>query len=106
MISVAGRTSSGKSWKYILLTAWARPFGIVQHDHAAAQGGPAEHDARHLGPAAAADVLGRVVAEHQHVQVVDRDPLRTGPRAAELVQVVGQNTCISPCGAERARART
>ena len=74
-----------------MLTAWARPFGSFKHDDAASQGGPPEHDPRHLGPASSADVFRRIVAEHQHVQVVDRDSLRSGPRAAEFVQVGRQD---------------
>ena len=61
---------------------------VVEHDHAAPQGGPAEQDAGHLGPGAPADVLGRIVAEHQHVEVVDRDPLGSGLRAADFVEIV------------------
>ena len=59
---------------------------VVQHDHAPPQRRPPEQDARHLRPRAPADILGRIVAQHEHVEVVDRDPLAPAVRSANFFQ--------------------
>ena len=81
----------GKELEVHLVDGLGQAVGIVQHDHAPQHGGPAEHDAGDLGPATPAGVLGRVVAEHQDVEVVDGDAVGAGSGPAKLVEVGSQD---------------
>ena len=58
--------------------------GVVEHDHAVAHGELAEEDARGLRPGAFGLVFGRIVAKHEHVEVVDVDFLDAGVVALQL----------------------
>ena len=71
VMSVRGRTSSGNSWKYILLAGLGQAVWIVDDDDAAPHGQAAELGGGRGRPRPVEEVVGGHVAQHQDVEIVD-----------------------------------
>ena len=87
VMRVRGRTSSGKSWKYILFFGLGQAVRVVQHDHAVAHRHPPEVDRGGLGPLPLALLVGGDVAEEEHVEVVDGDSFPNRLAALNVAEV-------------------
>jgi hypothetical protein len=84
-----GTTSDllGEELEVHLVQRLGQAVRVVEHHHPAAQGEPTEVDARRLGPAAVALLGGRVVAQQQDVEGVERDAVDHRPAALHRPQI-------------------
>ena len=108
LMHVFGRTSSGKVLEVRFVERVGQVLGVVEHHHAAAGDELAEQDAGRLGPGALGGVGRRIVAQQQHVELVEADRFGLGVVGLQILEELFERlvaSCRWSCGRGRGSSR-